>query len=151
MTETVFGPVTRYGAFVVFASAFLSCLALPIPTSLMMPTAGAAWACFFDLGGRTLGPWVNFAARATGLSWRRFSTWDVLGEAVWVAAYVGLGYVFMDQISLVAEVMSDLIGLVVALVTAIASSMWIRGVLRAKAAVDGKRPVQQARARDTTP
>ena len=91
-----------------------------------------------------LGPWVNFAARATGLSWRRFSTWDVLGEAVWVAAYVGLGYVFMDQISLVAEVMSDLIGLVVALVTAIASSMWIRGVLRAKAAVDGKRPVQQA-------
>ena len=41
MTETVFGLVTQFGAYVIFASAFLSCLALPIPTSLMMLTGGA--------------------------------------------------------------------------------------------------------------
>lgn len=41
MTETVFALVTGWGAWVIFASAFLSCLALPIPTSLMMLTGGA--------------------------------------------------------------------------------------------------------------
>lgn len=41
MTETIFALVTDYGALVIFASAFLSCLALPIPTSLMMLTGGA--------------------------------------------------------------------------------------------------------------
>lgn len=41
MSETVFTLVTGFGAYVIFASAFLSCLALPIPTSLMMLTGGA--------------------------------------------------------------------------------------------------------------
>ena len=41
MSETVFALVTAYGAYVIFASAFLSCLALPIPTSLMMLSGGA--------------------------------------------------------------------------------------------------------------
>lgn len=41
MTETVFRLVADWGALIIFASAFLSCLALPIPTSLMMLTGGA--------------------------------------------------------------------------------------------------------------
>ena len=41
MSETVFALVTAYGVYVIFASAFLSCLALPIPTSLMMLSGGA--------------------------------------------------------------------------------------------------------------
>jgi len=41
MSETVFSLIAGYGAWVIFASAFLSCLALPIPTSLMMLTGGA--------------------------------------------------------------------------------------------------------------
>ena len=41
MTETVFALVSSWGPWVIFASAFLSCLALPIPTSLMMLTGGA--------------------------------------------------------------------------------------------------------------
>lgn len=196
MTETVFGLVTQYGVYVIFASAFLSCLALPIPTSLMMLTGGAfvasgdltisavALAAYLGaiLGdqagyfiGRTggtalvdrlarsparaavlsrarnlvdrrgglgvflstwavapLGPWVNFIAGATGLSWLRFSVWDILGETVWVALYVGLGYVFMDQVATVAEIMGDVIGLIVALTLAAAAAIWIRGVMRAK-------------------
>lgn len=196
MTETVFGLVTQYGAYVIFASAFLSCLALPIPTSLMMLTGGAfvasgdldIWtvATAAHIGailgdqtgyfiGRTggaalverlsrsparasvlararslvdqrgglgvflstwavapLGPWVNFIAGATGLSWVRFSIWDVLGETVWVTLYIGLGYIFMDQVATVAEIMGDLIGLAVALVVAAAAGLWIRGVMRAK-------------------
>ena len=41
IAETVFASVTEYGIYVFFASAILSCLALPIPTSLMMLTGGA--------------------------------------------------------------------------------------------------------------
>lgn len=196
MTETVFGLVTQYGVYVIFASAFLSCLALPIPTSLMMLTGGAfvasgdltiwtvALAAFLgavlgdQLGyfiGRTggtrlvdrmgqsparaavlerarslvdrrggtgvflstwavapLGPWVNFVAGATGLPWRRFSFADVLGEMVWVTLYVGLGYVFMDQVSTVADVMGNLIGLLVSLVVIATAVLWLRAMIRAK-------------------
>lgn len=193
MTETVFALVTQYGAYVIFASAFLSCLALPIPTSLMMLTGGAfvasgdldiwtvATAAYLGavlgdqtgyLIGRTggsvlvdrlsraparaavlaratklvdqrggigvflstwalapLGPWVNFIAGATGLSWARFSLWDILGETVWVTVYVGLGYVFMEQVAVVAEIMGNIIGLLVALVLAGAAALWIRSVM----------------------
>lgn len=195
MTETVFGLVTAYGAYVIFVSAFLSCLALPIPTSLMMLTGGAfvasgdltVWTVGFAayagavLGDQAgyfigryggaplvarmeksparaaviaqasalidkrggmgvflstwavapLGPWVNFIAGATRLSWRRFAFWDVLGETVWVTLYVGLGYVFMDQVATVAEIMGDVIGFLVALVVAVGAVFWLRAVMRA--------------------
>ncbi|MCC1492046.1 DedA family protein [Cognatishimia sp. F0-27] len=196
MTETIFELVSQYGVYVIFASAFLSCLALPIPTSLMMLTGGAfiasgdlsvwsvAAAAFGGavlgdqvgyLVGRIwgtqlsarlerspsrakvlgrarrlidrrgpigvflstwavapLGPWVNFVAGATGLSWARFSLGDILGEICWVLIYVGLGYVFFDQIADVADIMSDLIGLAVALVLAVGSGFWIKAILRAR-------------------
>ncbi|MCX8227976.1 MAG: DedA family protein [Sulfitobacter sp.] len=196
MTETIFEMVSQYGVYVIFASAFMSCLAIPIPTSLMMLTGGAfiasgdltVWhvvtAAFLGavlgdqagyLIGRIwgsqlttrlerapsraavldrahklidrrgslgvflstwavapLGPWVNFIAGATGLSWGRFTVGDVLGEVFWVTIYVGLGYVFFDQIADVADIMSDLIGLVVALVMAVAAAVWIKAILRAE-------------------
>lgn len=198
MSETVFALVSTWGPWAIFASAFLSCLALPIPTSLMMLTGGAfiaagdldPWgvvagaylgAVFGDqagyLIGRTggapilkrlsraparaavldrahrlvdkrgglgvffstwlvapLGPWVNFIAGATKLRWLRFTVWDVLGETIWVSVYVGLGYGFASQISTVAEVLGDAVGLVVALLVAAAMALWIRGVLKAQAA-----------------
>jgi len=198
MSEAVFALVTSWGPWVIFASAFLSCLALPIPTSLMMLTGGAfvatgdldlwsvgaaAWlgavigdqtgfligrhggapvlrrlaraparaavlaraqalvdrrggsGVFFSTWAvAPLGPWVNFAAGATGLGWARFTLADVLGETIWVLAYVGLGYGFAAQVSLVAEVMGDVVGLVAALVLAAAMALWIRAVLRAQKA-----------------
>ena len=196
MTELLFGMITDYSVYVIFASAFLSCLALPIPTSLLMLTGGAfvasgdldlptvilsalAGAILGDQAGyfigRTggaalvermsqspsraavlkragelvdrkggvgvffstwavapLGPWVNFIAGATGLGWLRFTIADILGEMIWVTAYVGLGYIFMDHITTVAQVMTDIVGFIVALVMAAAAALWIRAVLRAK-------------------
>lgn len=41
MSDVVLSLITEFGAYVIFASAFLSCLALPIPTSLMMLSGGA--------------------------------------------------------------------------------------------------------------
>ena len=194
MSETVFTLITSYGVYVIFASAFLSCLMLPLPTSLMMLSGGA----FVDSGdlvlwqviaaayggavigdqagyliGRyggtplvervarsptraaaltraramvdrygglgvffstwltaPLGPWVNLIAGATGLPWQRFTIWDVLGEIIWVSLYVSLGFVFSSQISAVADIMSDVIGLVVAVTLALVMTVWIRGTLR---------------------
>ncbi|MCI2398226.1 DedA family protein [Aliiroseovarius subalbicans] len=60
MSETVFALVTSYGVYVIFASAFLSCLALPIPTSLMMLSGGA----FVTTGDLTL--WQVIAAAYAG-------------------------------------------------------------------------------------
>ena len=41
MTDTFFDLVSTYGASVIFASTFLSCLFLPIPSSLIMLAGGA--------------------------------------------------------------------------------------------------------------
>ncbi len=60
MSETVFALVGAYGPWVIFASAFLSCLALPIPTSLMMLTGGA----FVATGD--LDPWGVVAGAYAG-------------------------------------------------------------------------------------
>ncbi|MGH1368953.1 MAG: DedA family protein [Maritimibacter sp.] len=194
MSDTVFSLVASYGVWVIFASAFLSCLALPIPTSLMMLTGGAfsaagdlalwevilgaflgavlgdqagfligryggtpllrrisqsparaavlqrARALVARRGGlgvflstwaiAPLGPWVNFAAGATGMSWLRFAICDVLGEVIWVTLYAGLGALFAANITAIADLMSNLVGLVVALVVALVSGLWIRAVLR---------------------
>lgn len=41
MTETLLALVPTYGAWLVFAATFLSCLAIPAPSSLIMLAAGA--------------------------------------------------------------------------------------------------------------
>ncbi len=40
MSDFLFGLLTDYGVMIVFAVTFLSCLAIPIPSSLVMLTAG---------------------------------------------------------------------------------------------------------------
>jgi membrane protein DedA with SNARE-associated domain len=158
MIETLYALVPQHGALVLFVATFLSCLAVPIPTSLLMlaagafvasgdlamlPLAGAALGgavlgdqAGFGLGNiggirlwerlragarsgplaeraarelhrravltvylsrwlfSALGPWVNFAAGATRMAWRRFSVASLLGETTWVGLYLGLGYAF---------------------------------------------------------
>ena len=48
MTDTLFSLVADYGLFAIAASAFLSCLLVPIPTALLM-LAGGAFAAAGDL------------------------------------------------------------------------------------------------------
>ena len=40
MTETAFALVADYGVIIVFCVTFLSCLALPVPSSLLMLASG---------------------------------------------------------------------------------------------------------------
>ncbi|MBT8458531.1 MAG: DedA family protein [Boseongicola sp.] len=48
MTETILDLMTRYGVFILFVVTFLSCLCVPIPSSLMM-LAGGSFAATGDL------------------------------------------------------------------------------------------------------
>lgn len=183
MSETLFQLVAEYGVWLLAASCYLSCLLVPIPSSLLMLAGGAfvasgdlelsnviagAWlgAVLGDQTGYNigrlssgvlariagqspkrkatlarahalvdrrgslgvffstwlvapLGPWVNFIAGATGLGWAKFTLWDAAGEAIWVLAYVGLGYGFAGQLSAVAEFASNASGFLVAVALAL--------------------------------
>jgi membrane-associated protein len=49
---------------------------------------------------------TNLIAGGSGYSFRRFMVYDLLGEAIWILLYGGLGYAFGSQ----WEVVSDFIG-----------------------------------------
>lgn len=72
-----------------------------------------------------LGPYVNLAAGAMGMSWRRFVLGDMAGEAVWVLLYVGLGYFFAENIGALADILGSLSGLLAALAVAAAAGLWL--------------------------
>jgi membrane-associated protein len=60
LTDTLFGLVADYGVWILAASCFLSCLLIPIPSSLLM-LAGGAFVASGDLDGGTAlaGAWLG--------------------------------------------------------------------------------------------
>ncbi|MDP9371123.1 MAG: VTT domain-containing protein, partial [Chloroflexota bacterium] len=54
-----------------------------------------------------LAPVVNLAAGAGHYPFRRFALYDVVGEAIWVGAYVGLGYAFSANLDRVARLLGS--------------------------------------------
>lgn len=192
MTEALFGLIPTYGAWILMIATFLSCLAIPVPTSLMMLAGGAfiasgdlnvfsvvaaAWggAILGDQAGyfvgrsggapllararnapraaepiaratsylhrrggsavffsrwllSPLGPYVNFIGGAGRLRWPVFTLWSGLGEAVWVAIYVALGFAFASRIDAVASVTGNLVGFLAAGVVAalLGRVLWVR-------------------------
>lgn len=60
MTDTLFGLLPVYGAWILLIATFLSCLAVPVPTSLMM-LAGGAFAASgdLDLAAVLLAAWIG--------------------------------------------------------------------------------------------
>jgi membrane protein DedA with SNARE-associated domain len=76
--EDLFLLVSRYGAVVLFVGTFLSCLALPVPSSLLMLAAGAfvvsgdipLWQAFFAaLAGALAGDQAGYAIGRAGGGW----------------------------------------------------------------------------------
>ena len=61
-----------------------------------------------------LGPYVNIAAGAGGLSRWRFTLWDAAGEAIWVAFYVLMGFAFASEITSLSDILSNASGFVAA-------------------------------------
>ena len=48
------------------------------------------------------------------MKWGIFTVFSVAGEAVWVSIYTGLGFVFSDQIEMVADIAANLSGFLAA-------------------------------------
>lgn len=191
ISEYLLTLVPEYGPALIGAVTFASCVALPVPASLVM-LAGGAFAASGDLApvtvagaalggavlgdqagwrlGRSgaallnrfastparrqlldraqarldrhalptvylsrwlfspLGPWVNFAAGATGLGWGRFTLASVSGEATWVALYVGLGWAFAAQVDRLGSLVGNLSGFAAAAAVAavLGRAIWHR-------------------------
>lgn len=183
-SETLFALVSDHGALALAIATFLSCLAMPVPTSLMLLAAGAfvasgdlavgpvlvlAWlgAVLGDqagfglgrVGGKALtgwlrksparavtlaraeasmarrgamavflsrwlfsplGPYVNFLAGGAAMNWGIFTLAGLLGEAIWIGSYVGLGYGFGDNLAMLADVLANWVALITsALITVV--------------------------------
>ncbi len=193
MTDWLLGLVPQYGIYLLAAATFFSCLALPIPASILMIAAGGfvasgdlslgastgaafAGAVIGDqagyFGGRwggsrlierlsaraaplarataflatrggiavflsrwlaaALGPYVNLAAGAAGLSWLRFTLWGALGEIVWVAVYVGAGFTFSGNLAAASGMAFDVLGLLAAGAVAVGLGAWLFATLRSE-------------------
>lgn len=179
MTDWMLAQVADWGPLALAIVTFLSCLAIPVPSSMMMLTAGAfaasgdlalapaaaaalAGAVLGDQAGyqlgrlgfrqaegwllrsRTraavlerarhsvqkgggvavflsrwlfsvLGPYVNLLAGGAGMTWLTFTVMGVLGEMVWVVAYIGLGYLAGGQIAQASEILGNALGLLASL------------------------------------
>ena len=167
MTDWLLSNLAALGVPLLFIVTYLSCLMVPVPSSLLMLAAGAfagggdlsLWAVvaasyvgavlgdqtgygiarlgksrvdewlthrrkasemmgaarkrLAERGGVTvfltrwllspLGPYVNFAAGLTAFSWFRFSLSSAAGEMVWVVIYAGLGWLFANNIEMIAD------------------------------------------------
>lgn len=203
MTELILTLAADYGVPLLFCVTFLSCLALPVPSSLLMLASGGfaaagdlslaavALAAFCGAvigdnlgywiarrfgtrltqwlatrprraalrdrsqafmnrwGGSSvffscwlvapLGPYVNYVSGLTGFSWPRFALWGIAGEVVWVSLYVGLGFLFADNISAISDLLGNITGFLVAAVVALGLGVWM---VRASKARDRKRAVR---------
>lgn len=193
MSETLLALVPTYGFWLLAVCTFCSCLALPIPASILMMAAGGFAAAgdlsltasgLAALGGAVtgdqvgyiagrkggagltarlgaraaplvkatdllsrrggvavflsrwlvsaLGPYVNLAAGAAGLSWPRFTLWAVMGEAVWVGLYLGTGYSFAGNLQAASDMALDLLGFLAAGAVAIGLAWWLLATVRAE-------------------
>lgn len=65
-----------------------------------------------------IGPAVNIAAGALGFPWSRFSVWSVLGEAVWVALFLAIGFYVGRGIEQLAALVGDISWAIVAVLAA---------------------------------
>ncbi|SEW05568.1 membrane protein DedA, SNARE-associated domain [Cognatiyoonia koreensis] len=189
MSEIALALVADYGVPIVFCVTFLSCLALPVPSSLLMLASGG-FAATGDLsltavlvaafagavlgdntgywiarvsgdrmsdwfqrnpkraalrnrgqgfmqkwGGSSiffscwlvapLGPYINYVSGLTRFHWPRFALWGIAGETVWVSLYVGLGYVFADNITAVASLLGNASGFVTAFAAVVGLGYWL--------------------------
>jgi membrane-associated protein len=80
-----------------------------------------------------LGPWVNVASGIAGYPWRRFLLWDVLGEVLWVALYVCIGYAFSNRVQAIAEILGNLTWVIVGLMVTVILGWQLVRYVRPKA------------------
>jgi membrane-associated protein len=73
---------------------------------------------------------INLIAGGSGIRFRRFLTWDILGEMTWLLLYGGLGFWFGSQWEILSNFISNFGGLLLGL-TLLGIGIWA-GVKRMK-------------------
>lgn len=67
---------------------------------------------------------VNLVAGTSSFGLRRFLLFDLIGEAIWIFGYGGLGYIFGTQWEVVSDVLNNVSGLALGLVI-FAIGVWL--------------------------
>lgn len=196
MTDAVLAFAADYGVPLLFTVTLLSCLALPVPSSLLMLAAGGfaatgdlslpavAMAAFSGaiigdnlgywiargIGDRfsdwlstrprraalrnnaqgfmarwggvsvffscwlvaPLGPYVNYVSGLTRFSWTRFALWGAAGEVFWVGIYIGMGYLFTDNLTQISALLGNLSGFLVAAVVSVGIGAWLARAIKVR-------------------
>ena len=76
-----------------------------------------------------LGPWVNLIAGAAGCP-ARFTLWGALGQTIWAALSVGLGYAFATRLDALTEIVAEWSGLALSLGVALAVAVLLAQRMR---------------------
>ena len=84
---------------------------------------------------------TNLIAGGSGIQFRRFMTYDSLGELTWIILYGGLGYLFGSQWELVSDFLSNFGGLILGLVI-LGIGVWL-GTKRLRTIEDTKEKVPE--------
>ena len=79
---------------------------------------------------------INLIAASSGMRFRHFMTYDVLGETTWILLYGGLGYWFGSQWEVVSDFISNFGGLMLGLVFLLGGIVLSLRGLRSKNAPD---------------
>lgn len=72
-----------------------------------------------------LGPYTAYIAGATEFNWLKFTAVAIIGAVCWTGIYVSIGYFFASQMTDLSGMISNMLGLLVALVIAIGSGIWL--------------------------
>jgi membrane-associated protein len=75
-----------------------------------------------------LGPPINWVAGAIGMAWWKFTVAGVTGEAIWVGLFLGLGFLFADRVSALADLAGTFAWFLVAaaVTVALGLALWRR-------------------------
>ena len=77
-----------------------------------------------------IGPITNIICGASDMRWLRFTIWDFLGEVLWVAIYIGIGYAFRGNLEEMAALLGEASWLLIAALVALGMGIRVLVVLR---------------------
>lgn len=63
-------------------------------------------------------------------SWATFTVWGILGAAVWVGLYCGLGYGFAGNIQAANDLAGSVLGVIAGVAAMLAFGWWLMASLR---------------------
>ena len=70
-------------------------------------------------------PYVSYLCGASQIPRALFSVYAAIGAVIWTLVYVGLGYIFSNQLTQVSLILSNFFGLVISVIVLWVSAAWL--------------------------